>query len=250
MERTVKLFSTFSGVGGFELGIKRAIPTIEFIGVSEIDPNANKILKYRFPEVKNYGDITKIKEQELPDFDILCGGFPCQSFSIAGKRMGFEDTRGTLFFDLARIAKAKRPRVLFFENVKGLLSHEEGRTITTILQTLDGLGYDVEWQVLNSKNHGVPQNRERIIIIGHRREEPYKFIFPIREETKGAIRNSSKHKELVLDLFGGSGSTLIACEELGRKCRMMELDIVYCNVIIERWEKLTGLKSKKIIQGK
>jgi len=195
MEQDITFLSTFTGVGGFEIGFQTAIPGAKCVGVSEIDPHACKILRYRFPEIKNYGDITKIKEEELPDFDVLCGGFPCQSFSIAGKRMGFEDTRGTLFFDLARIVKAKKPRVLFFENVKGLLSHEEGRTITTILQTLDGLGYDVEWQVLNSKNHGVPQNRERIIIIGHRREEPYKFIFPIREETKGAIRMARKKDE-------------------------------------------------------
>jgi len=187
--------STFSGVGGFELGIQKAIPGAICVGQSEMQKQACDILRYKFKGVKNYGDITKINEKELPDFDILCGGFPCQSFSIAGKRMGFKDTRGTLFFDLARIAKCKRPKILFFENVKGLLSHEEGRTITTILQTLDELGYDAEWQVLNSKHFGIPQNRERIIIIGHLRGTPNNWIFPIREETKGTIRMVQKPDE-------------------------------------------------------
>jgi len=191
----IRYFSTFTGVGGFEIGIEKSIPGAICVGMSEIDKHANNVLRYKFKGVKNYGDITKINEEELPDFEILCGGFPCQSFSIAGKRMGFEDTRGTLFFDLSRIAKCKRPKILFFENVKGLLSHEEGRTITTILKTLDELGYDAEWQVLNSKYFGVPQNRERIIIIGHLREGTHGWIFPIREETKGAIRMVQKPDE-------------------------------------------------------
>ena len=191
----IRYFSTFTGAGGFEIGIQKAIPKAKCVGMSEIQKQACDILRYKFKGVKNYGDITKINEEELPDFEILCGGFPCQSFSIAGKRMGFKDTRGTLFFDLSRIAKCKRPKILFFENVKGLLSHEEGRTITTILKTLDELGYDAEWQVLNSKYFGVPQNRERIIIIGHLREGTHGWIFPIREETKGAIRMVQKPDE-------------------------------------------------------
>jgi DNA (cytosine-5)-methyltransferase 1 len=130
-------------------------------------------------EHKNYGDITKISEAELPEFDLLVGGFPCQSFSIAGKRGGFNDTRGTLFFDIARILKAKQPRLLLLENVKGLLSHDEGRTFATIISTLDELGYDLQWQVLNSKNFGVPQNRERVFIIGHLRGTPRPEVFPI-----------------------------------------------------------------------
>ena len=128
---------------------------------------------------KNYGDITKINAEELPDFDCLVGGFPCQAFSIAGKRKGFEDTRGTLFFDLARILRAKQPRLFVFENVKGLLSHDGGRTFKTIIQTIDELGYDCQWQVLNSKNYGVPQNRERVYIVGHLRGTPRPEVFPI-----------------------------------------------------------------------
>lgn len=103
----------------------------------------------------------------MPDFDLLCAGFPCQSFSIAGKRRGFEDARGTLFFEIARILKAKQPAFFILENVPGLLSHDEGRTFTTILSTLSELGYDVQWQVLNSKYFGVPQSRKRVYIIGY-----------------------------------------------------------------------------------
>ncbi len=136
----MKYLSLFSGIGGFELGIG---PQHECVGYSEIDKYASSIYQSHFPEHKNYGDITKIKEQELPYFDLLCGGFPCQSFSIAGKRRGFEDTRGTLFFDIARILRAKQPRLLLLENVKGLLSHENGTTFKTIIATLDELGYDL-----------------------------------------------------------------------------------------------------------
>lgn len=172
----MRYFSTFSGIGGFELGLG---PKHECVGYSEIDPYAIQIYQSHFPNHKNYGDITKISAKELPDFDIIVGGFPCQSFSIAGKRGGFNDTRGTLFFDIARIIKEKRPRLLLLENVKGLLSHDQGRTFRTIITAIDELGYDVQWQVLNSKNFGVPQNRERVFIIGHFRGTPRPEIFPI-----------------------------------------------------------------------
>ena len=151
------------------------------VGYSEIDKYAIRIYEKYFKHT-NYGDIRKIKSRKLPDFDLLIGGFPCQSFSIAGKRKGFADTRGTLFFEIARIAAAKRPRLLLLENVKGLLNHEKGRTFGIILRTLDGLGYDVQWQVLNSKNFGVPQNRERVFIVGHLRGTPRPEVFPLRED--------------------------------------------------------------------
>lgn len=187
----MKYFSTFSGIGGFELGIQKACPEAVCVGYSEIDKYADAIYKYHFKEVKNYGDITKINGYELPDFDLLVGGFPCQAFSIAGKRRGFEDTRGTLFFDLARILQAKRPRLFIFENVKGLLSHDGGRTFKTIIATTTELGYDVQWQVVNSKNFGVPQNRERVIIVGNLRGTPRPEVFPIgldETETTGRIK--------------------------------------------------------------
>lgn len=200
----MRYFSTFSGIGGFEIGIHSAYMqskakqlsldadkcgdngdllqgTPSCVGYSEIDKYAIKVYERNFPNVKNFGDITKINADELPDFDCLVGGFPCQAFSIAGKRKGFEDTRGTLFFDLARILRAKRPRLFVFENVKGLLSHDSGRTFKTIIQAIDELGYDCQWQVLNSKNFGVPQNRERVYIVGHLRGTPRPEVFPIGE---------------------------------------------------------------------
>lgn len=202
----MKYFSLFSGIGGFELGIQQAYEHISdskgkkqgripqnisdtkqsllaeqqpaCIGFSEIDKYATQIYQQHFPQNKNYGNITKINASTLPDFDFLCGGFPCQSFSIAGKRGGFEDTRGTLFFEIARILKAKQPRIFLLENVKGLLSHDNGQTFKTIVSTLTELGYDLQWQVLNSKNFGVPQNRERVFIIGHLRGTSRPQVFP------------------------------------------------------------------------
>jgi len=211
----IKYLSLFSGIGGFELGIEQAYEnnlhrkslegsirngvrpkgnmpnTIckgnrqdrrerpDCIGYSEIDKYAIQIFEKHYPNIKNYGDITTINPKELPDFDLIVGGFPCQSFSIAGKRGGFSDTRGTLFFDIARIIREKQPRLLLLENVKGLLSHDKGRTFYTIISTLDELGYDLQWQVLNSKNFGVPQNRERVFIVGHLRGTPRPEVFPI-----------------------------------------------------------------------
>ena len=162
----MKYFSMFSGIGGFEYGIQKATNNQwECVGYSEIDKYAIQVYSKHFPTHTNYGNATKINPTELPDFDILVGGFPCQSFSIAGKRKGFEDTRGTLFFEIARILKAKKPSTCLLENVKGLVNHNGGKTFATILSTLSELGYDVEWQVLNSKHFGVPQNRERVFII-------------------------------------------------------------------------------------
>lgn len=171
----MKYFSMFSGIGGFELGIG---DQGECIGYSEIDKHAIKTYEEHFNHV-NYGDATKINAGELPDFDLLVGGFPCQAFSVAGKRLGFDDTRGTLFFDIARILSEKRPRHLVLENVKGLLSHDSGKTFQTIIGVLTDLGYFVEWQVLNSKDFGVPQNRERVFIVGHLGGEPRRKVFPI-----------------------------------------------------------------------
>lgn len=186
----MKVFSAFSGIGGFELGIHAASiaagmqTTVEIVGYSEIDKYAISVYDHQFTtdtnrKIKNYGDITQIDADQLPDFDCLTGGFPCQAFSQAGKRRGFADTRGTLFFDLARLLQEKRPRLFVFENVKGLLSHDHGHTFTTIITTLDELGYDLQWQVLNSKNFGVAQNRERIFIVGHLRGEPRPQVFPL-----------------------------------------------------------------------
>ena len=182
----IKYLSLFSGIGGFELGIQQAYEEYKTqepvcIGYSEIDKYAIQIYKKHFPKHKNYGDATKIDTSKLPNFNLLVGGFPCQPFSIAGKRKGFDDTRGTLFFEIARILRDKRPRYFLLENVKGLLSHNSGKTFQTILKGLTKMGYFVEWQVLNSKDFGVPQNRERVFIVGHFGEESSPKVFPIRE---------------------------------------------------------------------
>ena len=156
---------------------------------------------------KNYGDATKINPTELPDFDLLVGGFPCQAFSIAGKRKGFDDTRGTLFFDIARILAEKRPRHLVLENVKGLLSHDSGKTFQTILGVLSDLGYGVEWQVLNSKDFGVPQNRERVIIVGHLGNECRRKVFPItRQSNPNTTLGKSTEASVARTLTAGGHS--------------------------------------------
>lgn len=208
----MKYFSMFSGIGGFELGIKKAFiksykrqhqtkntrcensmdirqewQQASNIGFSEIDKYAIQIYKKHFPKHKNFEDATKIIPERLPDFDLLCGGFPCQSFSIIGKRKGFEDTRGTLFFEICRIARAKRPSYIFLENVRGLLSHDNGYTFLVILESLAELGYILQWQVLNSKDFGVPQNRERVFIIGHLTKASPPKVFPIRKVSKKTL---------------------------------------------------------------
>lgn len=163
----LKVFSMFTGIGGFEFGLKNSNIEHELIGYSEIDIYAIKIFEKHYKGIKNYGNATNIQGNEIRDFDLLVGGFPCQSFSVAGKRKGFDDTRGTLFFDIARILSIKKPQFLVLENVKGLLSHDNGETLSRILTILSKLGYQVEYRVLNSKDFGVPQNRERIFITGY-----------------------------------------------------------------------------------
>ena len=195
----MKFFDLFAGIGGFRIALEREGFTC--VGFCEIDKWARKLYKayYHVREEEEYEDATKINPEDLPDFDILCAGFPCQAFSIAGKRRGFEDTRGTLFFEIARIAKVKRPTHLLLENVKGLLSHNEGRTFEIILKTLDELGYDAEWQVLNSKDFGVPQNRERVFIIGHLRGKSRPKIFPLSETDKVYYKLPEAQKEIHQD---------------------------------------------------
>ena len=172
-EKTIKYFSMFSGIGGFEYGIEKADTETRFecVGYSEIDKYAVSIYEKHYPNHTNYGDATRIDTKDLPDFSFLVGGFPCQAFSLAGKRKGFEDTRGTLFFEIARVLQEKRPRYFLLENVRGLLSHDKGKTFQVILGVLADLGYNVQWTVLNSKDYGVPQNRERIFIKGYLRGE-------------------------------------------------------------------------------
>lgn len=166
----------FAGIGGFHQAAKQLGGQCVF--ASEIDKHACKTYEANHG-IKPHGDITKINAHDIPDHDILFAGFPCQSFSVAGKRLGFEDTRGTLFFEIARILKVKQPNMFLLENVKGLKNHDNGKTLHTIITTLKELGYDVHYMVLNAKDYGVPQNRERIFFVGFLK--PRAFTWPEKQ---------------------------------------------------------------------
>ena len=173
------------------MGIQRAIPDAECVGYSEIDKYADAIYRYHFDH-RGFGDATRIVSSEIPDFDLLVAGFPCQAFSIAGRRQGFDDARGTMFFEIARILRDKRPRHIMLENVRGLLSHESGKTFQRILGILADLGYVAEWQILNSKSCGIPQSRPRAFIVGATREESSPKVFPIEREGGEAYSKGEK----------------------------------------------------------
>lgn len=198
----MKFIDLFAGIGGFRLGMESA--GHECVAFCEIDKFARasyKAIHNTEGEIELH-DITTVTDEEIRNIghvDVICGGFPCQAFSIIGARRGFEDTRGTLFFEIARFAAILKPKYLFLENVKGLLNHDKGNTFETILSALDELGYDVEWQVLNSKDFGVPQNRERVFIIGHLRGQRGRKIFPI-----GGEDEKSSAKRLGINILGNT----------------------------------------------
>ena len=198
----MKFINLFAGIGGFRFGMESA--GHECVAFCEIDKFARasyKAIHNTEGEIELH-DITTVTDDEIRAIghvDAICGGFPCQAFSIAGHRRGFEDTRGTLFFEIARFASILKPKYLFLENVKGLLNHDKGDTFETILSALDELGYDVEWQVLNSKDFGVPQNRERVFIIGHLRGERGRKVFPI-----GGEDEKSSAKRLGINILGNT----------------------------------------------
>ena len=205
----IKTVELFAGIGGFRLGLERANQTskqkcymattfvqsngnstninnrrkdnaFRIVWANEWDKYAAQIYRKNFGEKELYeGDIRKIDANDIPDCDLIVGGFPCQPHSFAGRRKGFDDERGKVFFEIVRIAQAKRPKMLFLENVKGLLSSEQGKAFGIVLEELGHIGYWCEWQVINSQHHGVPQSRERVFIIGHLREGCTRQIFPI-----------------------------------------------------------------------
>lgn len=176
----IRFFDMFSGIGGFRSGLE-AVGGFKCIGHCEIDKYADAAYRAMYNTEGEYyhHDARQITPDEMPDFDLICAGFPCQSFSVAGKRLGFEDTRGTLFFEVARIIEAKRPAFFLLENVQGLLSHDGGRTLETIYAALVEMGYHFEWCVHNSKHFGVPQQRRRLYIVGYLRAECAGEIFPL-----------------------------------------------------------------------
>ena len=171
----ITFIDLFCGIGGFRLALESLGAKCVFS--CDTDRQARKTYQANFGEEPE-GDITTIAADSIPDFNILCGGFPCQPFSIAGKQRGFKDTRGTLFFEIARIIKAKQPKVVFLENVANLARHDDGNTLRVILDTLDGLGYNVHYQILNAAHYGVPQIRKRIYFVCFRKDLQVDFSFP------------------------------------------------------------------------
>lgn len=196
MYRSIDLFA---GIGGIRLGFEQAFGNdIKTVFVSEWDKKAVETYKANFDDkIDIAGDITEVNENDIPEHDILLAGFPCQAFSLAGHKKGFEDARGTLFFDVARIIKRHNPKVVFCENVKNLVNHDRGRTFKVIKEILEELGYVVFYKVLNSKNFGVPQNRERIYIVTFRKDiAPKTFEFPEKTDDTKVIKDIVEEHEV------------------------------------------------------
>lgn len=204
-----KSIDLFAGIGGIRLGFDNAFrDNIKTVFVSEWDKFAQKTYKDNFSDdLEIQGDITQIKEEDIPSFDICLAGFPCQAFSLAGSRKGFNDdykglSRGTLFFDVARICEYHKPKVIFCENVKGLTIHDKGRTFKVITGTLEELGYTVYHKVLNSRDYGVPQNRERIYIVAFRNDiDSSSFQFPEPTDSTKTIRDIIEEEEVSVKYY-------------------------------------------------
>lgn len=207
MKKKITIGSFFAGVGGIDLGFEQA--GFKAVYANEFDSSPAHTFEANFPLKVDVRDINDVKASEIPDFDVMVGGFPCQAFSLAGYRQGFDDEkgRGTLFFEMVRILKEKKkagkqPNVVFFENVKNLVGHDNGRTFQVILEHLNKLGYYVKFQVLNAKDYNVPQNRERIYIVGFLDKEQYnKFSFPLPTVLKTTLSDIIDFAEEVDDKY-------------------------------------------------
>ena len=199
-----KSIDLFAGIGGIRRGFDNAFgKDIKTVFVSEWDEPAQKTYKLNYPDSEIAGDITQIDEKEIPNFDICLAGFPCQAFSISGKQRGFEDSRGTLFFDVARIVKEKKPKVVFLENVKNFATHDEGRTLAVVKSTMEELGYDFNAKVLNAVDYNIPQKRERIYMVCFRRDlniTDFEYPKPIKL-TRHVEDFLLKDEELVKNLY-------------------------------------------------
>lgn len=190
----MKIVSLFTGIGGFEQGIKESNLNGEVVFASEIDKHAQHSFVQNFPNINLHGDITKIDENEIPDHEFLVAGFPCQAFSIAGKRQGFDDIRGTLFFDIIRILNVKKPRYILLENVKNLMSHDGGNTFKTIIKQLNNLGYTIDFTVINSNSAGLPQNRERTYIVGILNGKMDEFLYDNFNKKANSLKGELNYK--------------------------------------------------------
>ncbi len=193
----MKFIELFAGIGGFRLGLERA--GHKCIWANEWLEKPRRIYAKQFGEKPDGRDIRTIRADDIPEADFICGGFPCATFSIAGKRAGFslEDTRGTLAFEMFRLARDKGIPYIFFENVKGLLNHDNGRTFGIILEVLDGMGYDSQWELIDSQNFGVPQHRERVFLIANFRGKPRPKVFPITEPATNDIKSKEIQRKKI-----------------------------------------------------
>jgi DNA (cytosine-5)-methyltransferase 1 len=180
-EKKITFVDLFAGIGGIRKGFE--FPYTECVFSSEIDKFAKKTYEANFNEMPS-GDITQIDPYDIPDFNILLAGFPCQPFSQAGLKMGFDDSRGNLFFDIVRILECKKPSIVFLENVRNLATHNNGETLKIIIKNLEALNYKVFYQILNARDFGVPQNRARIYIIGFLDDVNFTFPEPLKKETR------------------------------------------------------------------
>ena len=266
--KVLRFIDLFAGIGGIRLGLEQAACEKELetvcVFTSEIKDYAVRVLKDNHPTETITGDITKVKTEEIPDFDILCAGFPCQAFSSAGKRQGFADTRGTMFFEIERILRDKKPQGFILENVEGLVNHDGGKTLSVITERLESLGYKFDFKVLNSKYFGVPQERKRIYIVGCKHSKPNLDGFAKIESTLGDIletgcptsdtpfiRNLLKHYTIE-ELYGKSikdkrgGADNIHSWDLGIKGEVSKeqkklLDTLLKERRKKKWAKIIGI---------
>lgn len=213
--KKIKFIDLFCGIGGFHYAIEDAAERLGFeaecVFASDIDKDASKAYKENFG-IDSHCDITKVDAKDIPKHDILLAGFPCQAFSIIGARRGFDDTRGTLFFDIARILKEKQPKGFVLENVKQLKGHDGGRTLKVILDTLKDLGYDAQFKVLNAKDFGLPQKRERIFIVGWKKKLKFDWLF---DEVK--MKTLSQVLEKKVDKFYYASQKIVDSRKLNVK---------------------------------
>lgn len=239
----VKFIDLFAGIGGIRTGFMQANEALECVFTSEIDRYAVQTYQENFGPENIHGDITTIDEKDVPAHDILLAGFPCQAFSIAGLRKGFEDTRGTLFFDVARIAAFHKPKVIFLENVKGFVNHDKGKTFATIRDILEEMGYKLYYKILNAKDYGVPQNRERIYIVGFLDHDAV-FEFPEKSGLPTRLgdileKNVSGKYTISDRLWAGHQRRKLEHREKGNGFgySLFDIDSVYTSTISARYYK-------------
>jgi DNA (cytosine-5)-methyltransferase 1 len=275
--KNLRFIDLFAGIGGFRLGFEQACTQVDYaaqcVFTSEIKPHAVTVYKDNFPNSELHGDITQISAQDIPNFDVLLAGFPCQAFSCAGKRYGFADTRGTLFFEIERILKIKQPTAFILENVEGLVGHDKepnsntkiGRTLSIILEKLQQLGYQVTWQVLDAQHFGLAQSRKRIFIVGHLEQAIDLKHFPRESQClddilqQGQACMNNKLSRLLLEnyslaeLYGKSikdkrgGSNNIHSWELGLKGKISAEQQRLLNLILlyrrnKKWAEQKGIQ--------